>query len=234
MIFAIRPSKCYLYERLEKHLSRLNGTIGVDAGSAFFKHRRFFKTRFYYGIDLNPGLVKEGLAKYPEQTVFGIHADLAALDPLPTGSADAVVSTNTLYCLPLDRLPLAIGHLARITAPRGGLFIELPKASAEITASVLKPIFRDVHVTYFQNFVSKAYEKLFEKNGFLGSHPIAGSKPFLVLSWLISRLEYATRRIAWMNHQALIICAEKRDQTANAFDLAGVPQAGARLFTLLS
>lgn len=234
MYFNIRPSKCFQYEFLDRKLSTATSGAGLDAASANFKNRPMFRTERYYGLDLDKNLLVAGLAKYPDQKTFGIHCDLSRLEHLPNGSASAVASTNTLYCLSSEDLVLAISHLCRITAPDGLLICELPRANLADNLHNFKTSFRKVEITYFKNVFSRAYEKIFERNGYLGSHPIAGSKPFRLLAWLISRIEFLTCKIPWLNKHILIVCTDKIDRTVNPFDLSNIPQSADRLYDLMA
>lgn len=234
MHFNIRPSKCFLYETVQQRLTSIRRGVGLDAGSANFKHRSMFKTDRYYGIDLDVSRVKAGLKKDNDKTVFGIHADLSKLERLPIGSAAVIASTNTLYCLSQDELVAAIGHLCRIVSPAGLLICELPIKGLPAVRGILKKNFRRVDFVFFKNIFSQAYEWIFEKNGYLGSHPIAGTKPFRLLAWLLSRLEYLTCRIPWLNRHVLVVCYEKNDQTKHPFDLSGIPQIEDRLYDLMA
>lgn len=233
MYFNIRPSKCFLYETVEQHLSLITHGVGLDAGSANFKHRPMFKTDSYYGIDLDLSRIKAGLDKYNNQTSFGLHADLSKLGRLPSGSAAVIASTNTLYCLTQEDLIAAIGHLCRIVSPTGLLICEFPMKGLPAVHEILKKKFKCVKFVYFKNIFSQTYEWIFEKNGYLGSHPIASTKPFRLLAWLISRLEFITCHIPWLNQHVMIVCSKKIDQTTNPFDLTSIPLVADRLYDLL-
>ncbi|MBI5655051.1 class I SAM-dependent methyltransferase [Candidatus Uhrbacteria bacterium] len=234
MYFNIRPSKCFLYGFLDRKLSTVASGAGLDAASASFKNRPMFRTERYYGLDLNPNLLTAGLAKFPDQNTFGIHCDLSRLERLPSGSASAIASTNTLYCLSPEDLVLAISHLCRLTAPDGLLICEMPRADLADNLRIFKTNFRKVEITYFKNIFSRAYERIFERNGFLGSHPIAGTRPFRLLAWLISRLEFLTCKIPWLNKHILIVCTDKIDRASNPFGLTGIPQPTERLYDLMA
>lgn len=207
----IRPSKTFLFEILERKLRTITWGVGIDAASANMKNRHLFKTAEYIGIDIDPELVKQGMQNCGPN-VTGIVADLSALDHLPSHSAAAVVSTNTLYHIPLAGRILAMEHLCRITSP-GGLFLgELPlNNDFETLKAIAHKHFLEVQTLYFRNPLSSAYERLWERNGYLGSHPIAGLLPFRVLSYLISRLEYLTCLMPYGNKHALLVCTNKKN-----------------------
>ncbi len=160
--------------------------------------------------------------------------DLTKLEKLPDGSANVVVSTNTLYLITGQNKIKALEHLCRIVAPDGEFICDAPIGQElEETLAAVKKNFKDVKVIYFVNIFSRAYEKIFEKNGYLGSHPIAGSRPFLALSWLISRLEYITQTIKSLNTCALIICAKKISDKKNNFDVSNLPLISHNIYNLL-
>ncbi len=224
MAIYIRPSKTFFFNFLRKEIATVCDGVGIDAACAGLKNRHMFKTTSYYGVDINLDFIKNGLAKYPDSSTFGILADMAKLEPIPEGSVDLVVSSNTLYAIPDAQRIEAIQHLCRITKPTGKLISEVPIADDFTTIRELtNGYFERVRIIYYQNFLSLAYEKIFEKNGNLGSHPIAGSKPFLALSWLISRTEYLTRYFKFSNKHAVFVCTGKKSKTSNRFDLQGLP-----------
>src|SRR3989344_1329674 len=199
MNFMVRPSKSFLFDVLEKRLSLLDGEVGLDAASADFKNRRMFKTKKYFGLDINLVSLKEGLAKYQtDEVTFGLCGNLVNLAALPVDSVDVIVSTNTLYRLSADQRMVAINNLIKLTAPNGYFFCELSiDPSLAQIIGLFKSNFKNVRIIYYKNIFSLAYEKIFEKDGYLGSHPIAGRKPFRLLAWLISRVEFVTQFFPW-------------------------------------
>jgi hypothetical protein len=220
---------------LEKKLSGLNLAVGLDAGSAGFKNRKMFKTGKYFGLDINLPALKKGLEKYNSADTFGILGDLVKLDFLPANSVDVVVSTNTLYSLPLEKRIMAIRQLCRLTVPLGYLFCQLSvDEELDEALKVFEKNFKNIKKVYFKNPLSLAYESIFEKNGFLGSHPLAGTRPFLLFAWLISRLEYLTGDFRSLNKQVFIICTGKNNSGGkNDFDLSKIPKIEDRLYNAL-
>lgn len=213
MNFCLRPSKTFQFDILENELSKLTGEVGLDAASETMKNRKFFKTKLYYGLDINLELLKNGLKKNNSDNTFGIWADIAKIDLLPSNSADAVVSTNTLYMLPKEKQLTAVKNLCRITTPEGHLIIDCPAKDKSLLGDFklnLNNYFEEIKIIYTDNLLSRAYEKIFEKNGWLGSHPIAGTKTFLLISWLISRFEYLTSCVPFGNAYAIIFCSKKK------------------------
>jgi len=232
----IRPSKIFLFEVLRKSIQSHPCAISLDAGAAGFKNRWMFLHGSYYGLDLDLQRLRTGLASTSgTSNTFGIHADVSHLEALPTGSVGCVVSTNTLYCLPPEDRLRAIQQLCELTSPDGIMLIELScdEAFAQ-EVDIAKRYFTSVEIFYFKNIFSRWYEHFFEKNGFLGSHPIAEKKPFKAIAWLFSRVEYLTRNSAKLNRHTLLRCAKKRDQAAHPFDLSRIPRLDERLFTLLN
>ncbi len=212
MNFLVRPSKIFLFDILEKNLKQIRHGIGVDAGSASMKNRRMFNTDVYYGIDINLASLQKGLKIYDSENTFGILADLTNLKSLPLNSADVVVSTNTLYCLPIEKRIGAIKNLCGLISPKGRLMCQLPNdAHLKKITDIFCNNFQKVKIIYFRNFFSGFYEWVFAKEGFLGSHPVAGLKPFRLLAWLISRMEYLTRFLPFLNSQVFIIVSDKKN-----------------------
>jgi len=164
---------------------------------------------------------------------FALYADLTKLSSLPENSFDAVVSTNTLDHLTTEDKFEAVENLSRITY--GKLLLELKFDQSFIPIiGLLKKYFNIVNTLYYKNFFSRAYEKIFEKDGFLGNHPIAGLKFFRLLSWLISRLEYLTCRQSSGNHAVFIVCQEKKDVLAKkSLDLSGLSLIQDKIYQLL-
>jgi SAM-dependent methyltransferase len=211
MYFMIRPSKSFLFNFLERRLRRFNYGIGLDAGANNFKNRKMFKTEKYFGLDINKDALKSGLEKNNSSNTFGILADLEKLDLLGNNCIDVIVSTNTLYSLPLDKRVRAIENLCRLTAPDGYFFCELLNNN-ELTAvlEVLSDSFINIKKIYYKNYTSRLYESIFEKDGYLGSHKIAGTRPFLLFARLISYLEYLTCFWGPINKEIILVCNQKR------------------------
>lgn len=213
----IRPSKIFLFDLLEKELAGLRGAVGIDAASANFKNRGLFKTDKYYGVDIDLAALHQGVAKFADGATFGIHADLRDLRKLPESAAAAVVSTNTLHQLTGFDRTKAVAELTRLVAPSGTLILEMPidDMLAQIDKD-LKTAFAQVRTLYYKNPISRAYEKFWERGGDLGSHPVAGRRPFRALAWLLSRLEYLTWFWRAGNRYAIIRCRRKITGTATA------------------
>ena len=235
MNFMVRPSKSFLYDVLENELAAMRGAVALDAASANFKNRRMFRTRFYYGVDFDLELLKQGLARHSDDRTFGIHADLARLDAIPDNSADVAVSTNTLYQMQPASRKQALEHLCRITRTDGKLFcqLELDEDLDELLP-IIHSHFSDVFVRYYRNPISRFYEWIFERDGYLGSHPVAGCRPFRLLAWLLSRTEYLTWRFRAGNRRAVVVAERKIAQGENhEFDLSGLPHEAERIYNLL-
>jgi hypothetical protein len=231
----IRPSKNFIFPVLQKELSKIKGKIGLDAASAGMKNRHMFKTNMYIGLDIDRTSLEIGLKKYPDSKTFGLYTDIANLDAVTKNSVDIVVSTNTLDYLPLQKRLRAIAGLSRITTPEGSLVCELSlSANFDEELKLLENNFNSVKKIYYKNFISYVYEHLFEKDGYLGSHPIAGFMPFRILSWLLSRLEYLTCSFRIQNHHALLICKNKKttDQRQE-FDFENLQKISDRLYSLM-
>jgi SAM-dependent methyltransferase len=232
----IRPSKIFLFEVLRKSIQAHPSAINIDAGAAGLKNRWMFTTGSYYGLDLDLQRLRNGIAsEKATSNTFAIHADISHLEALPIGSAGCVVSTNTLYCLSIEDRLRALRQLCDLTTPNGVLLIELSNDEAFIQEEqILTQAFDSVDFFYFKNILSQWYESFFEQNGHLGSHPIAEKKPFKLIAWLISRIEYLTRCSPKRNKHVLLRCTKKRDQTAHSFDTSRLPLLEDRIYTLLS
>ena len=235
MNFFIRPSKCFLYDLLESELAGLCGEVGLDAASADFKNRRMFHTRRYYGVDQDLALLRAGLLKYQDQNTFGLLADMARLEALPDCSVDAVVSTKTLYQIDREDRMRAIAHLCRICRPDGELICELRlDGDFDESLKIIRSYFENVKVIYYRNLVSRFYESVFERDGDLGSHPIAGLRPFRLFSWLLSRLEFLSMRSRGLNRNAVVIGKNKKGAIgAQKFDLSRLARKEERLYEIV-
>ncbi|MFA6551941.1 MAG: methyltransferase domain-containing protein [Candidatus Paceibacterota bacterium] len=233
-----RPSKNFFFPLLKKELAKTGDGIGVDVGSAGMKNRGMFLTDIYIGIDINQELLQKGLEKENSANTFGLVADITKLNSLPSNFADVVASSNTLYCLPEEKIPEAIKSLSRITRNGGSLLYQILKGKDtqfEKTIQELAKQFQTVKVIYYKNFINNLYEKFFERDGNLGSHPLAGSKPFLFLSYLLSRLEYLTCKMPLLNKEVFIICRNKveNNKTAEHFDITKFNEVSNRLYRLI-
>ncbi|MDP3741146.1 MAG: methyltransferase domain-containing protein [bacterium] len=235
MNLMVRPSKSFLYDLLQAELFKLQGEVGLDAASANFKNRRMFKTNRYYGLDIRLDLLQIGLQKYQDENTFGIHADLVSLHKIPENSVDALVSTNTLHQIPFEKRKAAIEELCRICSPTGTFICELTlDASFDGTMSIINEKFSNITVQYYSNPISRFYEGMFEKEGYLGTHPIAGTRPFRALAWLISRLEFLTCKIRGINRHAFVIAGKKRGSpSAQKFNLSSLPIIEERIFEMM-
>ena len=236
MNFCVRPSKSFLFDILEKRLKKITHGVGLDAASASFKNRRMFKTDFYYGLDNNLSLLQKGVKQNKLDNILGIYGDLTNLDLLPNNSIDVVVSTNTLYCLPLNKRIIAIDNLCRLVSPEGYFFCQLTlNNDFKREIDIIKTKFDNVKIIYYCNIFSRAYEWIFEKDGYLGSHPIAGLKLFRLLAWLISRLEYLTCFFSFLNKHVFIICTDKKNcHKKNAFKLSHLSLVEERIYNLMN
>jgi len=230
----IRPSKTFQFEIIRNTLKTLDGEIGFDAAAESMKNRKMFRTKKYYGLDIDVAMLKKGLAQNAsDPAVIALVADLAHLEKIQSGSVDVCVSSNTLYHLPLENRYKAINELCRIMSPSGTLLLDLPLAARDGKIElILKECFGSVKQMYFRNIISQIYEGIFSRNGNLGTHPLAGTKPFLALSWLLSRLEYTTYSFKTLNAQTLYVCKNKRDAARNVLDLAGIPLLEDRMYNL--
>jgi len=236
MNFFTRPSKCFLFDILESKLKSIESEIGLDAGSSNFKNRRWFKTKKYYGLDINLDSLKNGLAKYnPDPRAFGLCADVTKLKTLPANSVDLIVSTNTLYALPpSDRLS-AIQQLADLTAPNGRFICEFSlKNDSNLIINLLKNKFDQIKIIYYKNIISYCYEKIFERQGFLGHHPIASSRPMRLFAWLLSRLEFISCHFKTGNQQIIIDCNHKKTppNSKQNFDLSKFELINSRIYQI--
>jgi len=236
MNFCVRPSKSFLFDILEKRLKKITHGVGLDAASASFKNRRMFKTDFYYGLDNNLSLLQKGAIQNKLDNILGIYGDLTNLDLLPNNSIDVVVSTHTLHCLPPDKRIIAIDNLCRLVSPAGYFFCELPidKDLGKMMA-IIKARFNSVKIIYYRNIFSRLYEWIFEKDGYLGSHPIAGLRPFRLFAWLLGRLEYLTYFSKSLNKHIFIICTNKKNSNKkNAFKLSHLSLVEERIYNLMN
>ena len=220
MRVAVRPSKTFLWSLLDRDLGQITEGVGIDAASAAFKSYPFFKTKDYFGLDFSLEALNAGVKLYPQAT--GLHGSLTDFT-LPENSVDLVVSTNTLCHLSFDQRAIALKKLSEIVNSDGKFLVELDNDSfAEKAIQILGDYFSNIKITYYQNKLSFAYESIWEKNGFLGDHPVAGSKPFLFLSYLLSRLEHFTCKNSSTNKHVYLKCTgKKHTEKNNVFDISG-------------
>ncbi len=229
MRLAVRPSKTFLWSLLDRDLSQLTDGIGLDAASAAFKSYPYFKTKQYFGLDISFDALKSGTALCPN--AVGLNGSLTEFD-LPSNSVDLVVSTNTLCHLDFEQRAIAIEKLSQLVNKKGCFLVEIDNdAFFQKAIHILEKYFSDIKITYYQNFISYKYESIWEKEGFLGDHPIAGSKPFLSLSFLLSKFESLTCKKSGTNKHAYIKCTGKiQDERDNTFDILDKKQIGDRIY----
>lgn len=239
MIFLTRPSKCFVFDILKKELKKYTEGAGLDVGASSMKNRRLFKTDEYYGLDNNLGSLEKGLKIYNSKNTFGILADMTKLNNLTDGSFNVIVSTNTLYVLPANQRQSVISELCRLTSSQGCLIFELPLDKyIDDYFKIAKFNFKKVEIIYYRNIFSRFYESFFVKNGSLGYHAIASTRPFRFIAWLISRLEYLTCFFPFLNRHILLICVYKKNQEDilsinNKINFSNFSSTGKRLFNLM-
>ena len=229
MMFLVRPSKIFLFERLSRLLKNSRGEVGLDAGSANFKNRWMFRTSRYYGLDKNLDFLKGGVEKYDDDKTFGIYADMTRLDGLPESSVDVVVSTNTIHQLDLEARKLALVQLCRLTAPTGHFFCEtrLDRNFSQLL-EIIKSRFQETRIIYYCNSISRFYEWIFERDRYLYS--VARQRPVRLFAWFLSRFEYLTCFWRVGNRHALIIGSQKlTSRRAQAFNLSSFPLKESRI-----
>lgn len=231
----IRPSKNFLFPILQKELSKVRIGIGLDAASAGMKNRHMFKTDMYVGLDIDRTRLEDGLRKYSDSKTVGLHGDITNLSSIPDNSIEIIASTNTLYVLSSEERFKAISELLRITSPLGVLICEFPiTENFDGELKLLGNNFESIKKVYYRNIVSSAYEHIFERDGNLGSHPIAGLSVFRVFSWFLSRFEYITCFSRSLNYQVLLICrGKKTSKQSNNFNLKSVRKVSDRLYSLI-
>ena len=201
-----RPSKIFLFNILESELKKVMSGDGLDAASADFKNRQFFKTDKYYGLDIDLLALERGINRYDDGKTFGILADMTKLDKIPGSTFNVVVSTNTLDHF-VDKAPRTVAELCRVVAPNGTIILHMAINSdiRQILATV-RQSFATTKVVYLKNPISKLFESIFETgNGFLTGR----SKLFQLVAWIISRTEYITYHFHFMNEQVAIVGHDK-------------------------
>ena len=222
MRFVARPSKQFLFDRLESHLKHFSGSVGLDVGSADFKNRYMVKTGKYYGLDRRLPLIQKGLARYSGPDTIGILADFTQLDALRSNSVDVVVSTNALHQLDPESRKQGLAHLCRLTVPTGYLFVEVSIGQDfDALNRIVRGTFKAIKVRYYKNALSQAYESIFERDGNLGS----SSRILRLMSWGISRFEYLTQFTRFGNQHAFIVATGKSGERQDLeFDVANPPR----------
>lgn len=230
----VRPSKTFLFDVLEKKLKTARGSVGIDAGSGDFKNHKMFKTDYYYGLDIDFVALQKGLEKFSGEKTLGFLADLTVLDKLPNDIADVVVCTNTLYAIPYELRLKAVTNLCGLVKNNGSIMLEfLIDESLDSVLNIIKKKFSKCQVLFYRNPISRFYEGIFEKNGYLGSHPVASKKPFRILSWCLSRIEFLTCKFKKINQHSFILAYGKREKGSdNTVDFPNLEKIGERLYNL--
>lgn len=201
-----RPSKAALFRILWRDLHQVRAGTGIDAASADMSNRTMFHTEQYVGVDMDRDLLEEGIARHPGSV--GIIADLTSVR-LPANSASVCVSTNTMSQLDERARAQTTTTLAASVAPTGMLIIHYPTENdLDTHLATLRQIFKVVHVSYFRNPISLAYERFFERDGWLGTQP--KSRILRGVRLLLSHAERLTSRFRAINDQAYVRCTDKR------------------------
>ncbi len=231
-IIRARPGKTFLFNKINGILNDSRGRIGLDAGAAGFKNISMFKTDIYVGVDINKEALQLGLSKVGDRDAVGIVSSLDSLDRINNSSVDVVVSTNTFHQIDHDIQAKAIAQLSQITKINGLFICELLiDDNFDKLLDILKNNFNDIKIYYYKNLLSQIYEKLMqEKSGRLDDSKFGCKKLFLLVSYLLSLLEYLTCGARSINKHALVICRSKKGDKNNSFNLDGFEKIGNQLY----
>jgi|SRR3989344_917176 len=229
-----RPSKSFLFDYLKNLLANEKGDVGIDAAAERIRNRHMFKTKSYYGIDQNKEALMRGLKSNPGDSVYAIEADMTNLEKIPEGSADVVLSSNTLYQIPVPLREKAVQELCRITTPHGVCILEFTKdQDFPEMLSIVRAHFSDIKLVYFKNPVSRMYEKYAYSNP-PHERKLFATLPLRCVAWLISRLEYLTKSKDILNTHVLVIARAKiGNSKKNTFTLAPFRKLGERIYSAL-
>lgn len=221
-----RPSRCFLFDRLEQDLELVKGEWGMDAACSSFTNLHMFGTRRYVGVDLREDRLRGGLARHSQKTAIGLLADISQLEPIPTGSMDVVVSTNTIYQIPADRRRKAVAHLCRLVSPSGMLICEMPLSIYDNRIRhTISEAFSHIQTSYFKNVISSMYEDALEGDD--GRLPVWSMRwPMRIFAWILGQTEYITSNRRASNRHIYVVAKEKRDKTCGSFE----PHTFASLF----
>jgi hypothetical protein len=222
-----RPSKIALFRMLWSDLNQIRSGTGLDAASADMSNCTMFRTEQYVGVDRDRELLEKGLARHPD--TIGIIADLTSVQ-LPPDSSSVCVSTNTMSHLDEGMRTRTTKALAEAVAPSGVPIIHYPiESDLDAHLAALRERFEVVDVHYFRNPISLAYERFFERDGWLGTQP--KSRTLRGIRLLLSHGERLTSRVRAINDQAYVRCSGKRGGTqTQPFDLSGFKKLGEHLY----
>lgn len=231
--FLTRPSKSFLFDYLDDLLKEECGDIGVDAAAERLRNRHMFRTKHYIGIDRDQHALERGLKSTLGDDVYALLGDLTDLTKIPEGSADVVLSSNTLYQIRPSLRGRAVKELARITAPQGVCIVELTKdEDFPAMLALLTERFKDVQIIYFKNPLSRAYERLaYDKKS--KERLLFVTKPFRLLAWLISRCEYLTMKSPALNTHVVVIARGKMGGAKTILNVTSFEKRGERLYSIL-
>lgn len=236
MYLMARPSKTFLFNFLDRKLRNIHSETGLDAGSSDFKMRKMFRTKKYFGLDLNLDSLRAGVKKYENDPApAAILGDLTKTDKLTPNSVDLIVSTNTIYQFDSETRMLIIKNLINLLNNNGKFVFDLTiSEDLPKIKNILKANFKTVKPIYYKNFISRFYEKFFEKNGFFGAHPLSGSKFFKLAALVISGLEYLTCFFPTGNYQVIFFCDKKIGTFHdNRFDVSALPLIDKNIYNTL-
>ncbi len=96
--------------------------VGVDFGCKGMKNRRLFKTKEYYGVDIDRSALDEGLARYPDAKA--VHARIEQADTPLADFALCIHVFATMNFVDSDSMEVVRALVSKI-APDGTLLMSL-------------------------------------------------------------------------------------------------------------
>ena len=209
----LRPSRIALWILLLNELSKINGKKVLDAASASFYTRPFYKHVKYVGIDNDKERVAEGVKHYKDKDgeTFGVIADLKNYNFMDN-CFDICVSTNTLYKFNIkDRIEI-INKLVGYISEGGHFLVQIPIDDSYLNIiSILKKRFSKIKIRFHKNRLSKFIEtKFVEKEGWATENAFNRSIIFMMIKWMMVLYELVTSRSKKTKCNAFIICHKKK------------------------
>jgi hypothetical protein len=220
MKITARPSKTFLFAKLEEDLANSSGDYGVDAAPANFKSYPLFQTKHYVGIDLNKNHLKDGKRKHPDG--IAIFGDISDVD-IVENSVDVIVSTNTLQQIETTSRLQAIRNFCNWVAEGGSMFLEMDmdENHAEIM-NIVNGKFENIQIIYYQNTLSRWFENMIGENGrvVISDRSSLYKKIVYMFSFLISFTENFTYRNSKGKKHVYIRCINKLEGKKSPFSLS--------------
>ena len=213
--------RAFLYHLLKKELKHLDGDVAIDAGCSYLVTTNFFRTKHYYGLEMQRDRLEEGLQQ-PDlrPNVIGVVADLTNLERLNSHCADVVVCTDVLFWLSREDQAAAVRELARICKSDGTLIVTVRHGK-------WKRDQRPYFMQEFERVIIRYYRGRISNLLTVVARWFPSLRPYLYRAWW---LEYLAYRIGGAN-TFVVAKGKKRKESNQPFDLSRLKRLSHDLYS---